>query len=429
MAKNRKKQEPDLSSYYGTYKVMLAYRIKNIAFYVIFLILFTVLLVFTIQQNMHDNFSNELYNLFFISFYVLLFGFILYESLNLKYKEIIINKEGVRYRSLLKNTFIEKSKINGYKFYKNDYIGHTLAVFDINHVKISIYAEDFNYENILYYLRQITHNIDEDFKQEIEKEAKREKEELINELSTFEESNNKGKTKHLISQKLDSLQDVTIIINLFFSVLSFYIIYSGRPFYIFMNLSFISIFLLIGFIFYNKGAVKFNNWLESKIPSLFGSFFMLSVSHTLRFMFDYNIIENEMMYVYAVIFPTIFYFLFNFIESLNKYVTKRIFRLNLLTHSIIFYLMSLSALNFYNCYYDNSIGIKYKVKVIDKSEHTSRRGPTTYSMTINKKIEGKYYEDVDISGYTYKRAKIGDSVNVVVNDGLLGFKWFYVEKE
>ena len=144
----------------------------------------------------------------------------------------------------------------------------------------------------------------------------------------------------------------------------------------------------------------------------------------LRMLLDYEI-EN----FYALLFKGAIAFiilliavrlLYRNIEKENKHKTLTYFVV--LTNIAIY---SLAAVYGINCVYDYSKPKIYKVPILNKSIYSGKH--TTYYLEVESWNKPKDSEKISVPRNQYDEKRIGDTVNVAIEQGLLKVPWHFIE--
>lgn len=86
---------------------------------------------------------------------------------------------------------------------------------------------------------------------------------------------------------------------------------------------------------------------------------------------------------------------------------------------------SLAAVYGINCVYDHSEPMIYKVPIVNKSVYSGKH--TTYYLEVQSWRKLKDSEKITVAKSQYNEKRIGDTVNVVVEQGLLKIPWHFIE--
>ena len=419
MAKNNENQI-DMNSYFGTYKIEKQQKKdKVLLFTFLWGCVFVLFVIVFYRENQNTNDDGIVGYTIFLGLFILSTLFYCYSLLNLFFKEITIDVTGIRYKTLIRNIYITK---NNYKYHKldNTKSNKLIILVSKDNKRIVIDLNEFSNKKIESYIRSHSRFNSLNDNQEIENENIEEIDSIILDIAQEEQ-----KTVIDIKQDLTKELSITTKINYIFFIYSIYILLLAEPFEYLIQLSFIAVIALIIYMIVKNGIIIITLFNEEKMPNLNMALqFMIGLLWA-KISFNYDFLDYTYIYLFSSLLPLIFTSLVFKIQFLKKYLGKTVLEIKLILIFIYLTLFVSSILSFYNCYYDNSISRTYKVEVLDKYEG-HRSG---LYLVLEKKIEGSYLKSERVGLDIYENTEIGDSVNVVINDGLLGFKWYYVEKE
>lgn len=174
----------------------------------------------------------------------------------------------------------------------------------------------------------------------------------------------------------------------------------------------------------SKGIIKFvSNVKRSPHPNILLGLLMPGLILLLRSVGEYDVFQLQDILLPAFIIGAILFSLL-YVTGMNKAMGS-------VDWQIFFMLIAAFALGFgsarqLNCEFDQSKPAVYTAAVLD---HRVIHGKSSsYYLTLSPWGPRQHAEEVGIGSTLYQQAAIGDSVRVVLREGLLRIPWYFVMK-
>lgn len=172
--------------------------------------------------------------------------------------------------------------------------------------------------------------------------------------------------------------------------------------------------------------IRFNEFVEfdvekdmiDKVPNISSSiilgFFIMT-----RSMLDFRIIYTNRFCIYIGI-------VFLVILSIVA-VTTTDYKINKLKGiwialSIFCYIYG--AFVFINCNFDDSMHMRYRVEIMDKSKSSSSKGGTRYYIEVEPWGTFEEEHSIRVPKWMYENSIVGNGISIYLKDGLFGVQWF-----
>lgn len=186
----------------------------------------------------------------------------------------------------------------------------------------------------------------------------------------------------------------------------------------------VTVIAALSVLFWFRGFIRIDTRKTSAYPSITYGMTFPAVMLMLRCLFDYDVEDALLLVRYAFIGGIVLVALCAY--ATREYSFKRwTDYLSVITLTFVMSAYTYGATTFLNCYYDDSTAQSHVAQVLDK--HITSGKTTTYYLKLSSWGPRHEAEDVSVSRAEYERINIRDSVEILLHDGKLGARWFYLK--
>lgn len=235
-----------------------------------------------------------------------------------------------------------------------------------------------------------------------------------------------GETDELRAAEFNKIKRYVWYMNTTSGVVAAWLLFYTKPYKYSMLTALVMPIGLLAFLKLNRGLITVDDDEKSMFPSFMVSFIFLGAGLFFRGILDFHILDYYQLMINALIGAAILA-LCVFTKP-NEFISSRKAKLETLKVLIPFVLAySSSAIVFINCYYDNTIHVSYKSKVLSKRISSGKS--TSYYVELTAWGKQTENNEIDVGKERYYSINIGDSVSIDMYNGLLSVPWYDVTYE
>lgn len=319
---------------------------------------------------------------------------------------VIIDQEKIYTRYLAFNSSIPLKEIKGFRV-DDRYLYLESKMPGVRWIKISKYYGKL--PELIEWLEQNYPDLDE-------WEAEQEFQELT-------QDHTYGWSEEERIQKFTQARKVTNAVNWAGGIGAAWVLFWPEPYKIAMLTACCIPLLALGVLKYFKGMVRVDERKNSPYPSVFFGLLLSSLGLFIRALFDFNLYDYSPIWLPMLLCSTVLLAL----TFINNPEVKEKKAKDWLLMVLIFGLTtgySYGLLVAINGIFSNSTVQVYTAEIVNKDKSTGKT--TSYYFELSPWDPRQTAEEVQVSGELYQHLELGDSVQVFLIKGALGYPWIEV---